>query len=168
MDIEIREIISSAFNGVSLGDGISLRQAQAIDNYGEGITDEEFKHLRINEITNDWSKVSFEELELNCIAHLDAEGYRYYIPAFMLSVLSHYESSSMRVIGTLGSLYPKEKMWFYHMERYSLLNQEQREAIAKYISVLPTLVSLDRDDLVIIERALKNYWAQYLKREIYI
>lgn len=168
MEKDIREIIHSAFSGVSLGNGTSLRQAQVIDNYGEGVTDEEFKRLTLNEITNDWSKIPFEELELNCVAHLDAEGYRYYIPAFMLSVLNHYESSSMRVIGTLSSLYPKEEMWFYHMERYSLLNQEQREAIAKYISVLPALVALERDDLVIVERAFKNYWAQYLKREIYI
>lgn len=86
MDKDIREMISSAFLGVSLGNGVSLRQAQVIDNYGNGVTDEEFEDLPKNEITNDWSRIAFEELELNCISHLDAEGYRYYIPAFMLSV----------------------------------------------------------------------------------
>jgi hypothetical protein len=168
MEINIREVITSAFSGVSLGGGASIRQAQVIDNYGEGVTDKEFNDIPLHEITTDWSKVPLEELELNCVAHLDAEGYRYYIPAFMLSVLSHYEPSSMRVIGTLSSLYPKEDMWFYHMERYSLLNEVQREAIAKYISILPQLVQLERYDLIIVERALKNYWYQYLRREIYI
>src|SRR5215469_15804011 len=49
-----------------------------------------------------------DELERNCIAHLDALGFRYYIPALMLSVLDHYEPLSMRVIGTLAGLYPKK------------------------------------------------------------
>jgi hypothetical protein len=168
MNKDIYQIIHAAFSNVSLGNGISLRQAQVIDNYGEGVTDEEFNNLTLNETTDDWSKVPLAELELDCLAHLDAAGFRYYIPAFMLSVLNHYEPSSMRVIGTLSSLYPKEEMWFFHMERYSLLSEPQREAIAQYICVLPTLVNLDREDLKIMERALKIYWHQYLRQEILV
>src|SRR5947208_2159101 len=94
--------IEAAFRGVTLGTGLSLRQAQAADAYLPSAP-----HAA-EEILDDWSQVSLEELERNCTEHLDAGGFRYYIPALMLSVLSHYESASMRVIGTLHGLYPKK------------------------------------------------------------
>jgi hypothetical protein len=161
---EIQQLIAAAFRGVVLGGGISLRQAQVIDRYGEGVTDAEFDRLPLQEITNDWSRVPLEELERDCVAHLDAEGYRYYIPAFMLSVLKKYDSSSMRVIGTLGSLYPKKDMWAYHMGQYAMLNQAQLEAIASYVSALPSLVPLDGEEKTIVPRALRNYWGQFVRQ----
>ena len=84
----LEDQIRAAFAGVELGRGISLRQAQVIDRYGEGVSDREFEALPKGEVTDDWSRVPFEELERDCIAHLDAEGLRYYIPALVLSVIS--------------------------------------------------------------------------------
>ena len=84
-------LIESAFAGVVLGQGISLRQAQVIDSYGKGVTDAEFARIPLQEITNDWSQVALEELDRDCVAHLDAEGFRYYIPALMLALVSRYE-----------------------------------------------------------------------------
>jgi len=49
-----------------------------------------------------------DELEIKSLAHLDALGFRYYIAALMLSVLDRYESSNLRVIGTLSGFYPKK------------------------------------------------------------
>jgi len=84
------------------------------------------------------SQVPLDELERDCIAHLDAGGFRYYIPALMLSVLKHYDSASMRVIGTLNSLYPKkDHSWEYQMLRYSLLNHAQKTAIARFLEAVP-------------------------------
>jgi ribosomal protein S16 len=96
------------------------------------------------------------------VAHLDAAGFRYYIPAYMLSIIDAYEPSSMRVIGTLGALYPKKDRWQHHMDRYSLLNEAQRGAIASFLDALPDLVDLDHDDAKIVPRALRNYWHQFL------
>jgi len=78
-DIEIA--LQEAFRGVVLGSGISLRQAQIIDNQGAGISKEAFTVLPHSEVTTNWQGVSFQELERNCIAHLDADGFRYYVPA---------------------------------------------------------------------------------------
>jgi hypothetical protein len=120
--------------------------------------------LHAEKFVDDWSQVPLDELERDCIAHLDASGFRYYIPALMLSVLSHYESSSMRVIGTLGALYPKkDNSWEYHMHRYSLLNTAQKPAIAQFLAALPKLVELDSEDQKVVPRALRNYWGQYLQ-----
>ena len=155
--------IRNAFQGVTLGRGISLRQAQLIDSRDiDRNTD--FASLARQETTDDWSRVPFEELERNCVAHLDAPGFRYYIPALMLSVLSHYDSSSMRVIGTLTGLYPKQSdVLEYHTHRYSLFTPDQKAAIARFLTELPKLVELDSEDQKIVERALRNYWSEYLQ-----
>ena len=154
VEIEIR----MAFRGVTLGRGISLRQAQFADRFQDTIWNANSASLAHGEITDDWSQVPMDELESDCIAHLDAFGFRYYIPALMLSVLNHYESSSMRVIGTLSGLYPKkDSNWEYMMHRYSLLDPAQKTAIARFLAALPKLVELDFEDQKIVPRALSNY-----------
>lgn len=72
-------------------------------------------------------------------------------------------TSSMGVIGTLTGLYPKkDDSWNYHMHRYSLLNAPQKAAIARFLVELPKLVELDSEDQRTVERALRNYWGEYL------
>lgn len=100
--------IQQAFHGVTLDKGMSLRRAQYADRFQDAVWNAHSTSLSKGEITNDWSQVSLDELERDCIALLDPFGFRYYIPALMLSVLDHYDSSSMRVIGTLSGLYPKK------------------------------------------------------------
>jgi len=74
--------------------------------------------------------VPLKELESESIAHLDVLGFRYDIPALMLSVLGRYESSNLRVIGTLKGVYPKkDNRWEYHMHRYGVRDQEVRAAL---------------------------------------
>jgi len=81
----------------------------------------------------------------------------------MLSVLSHYDGTSMRVIGTLSSLYPRrDEGWEYHMHRYSLLTRSQKVAIAGFLEALSKLVDLNFEDQKIVPRALRNYWGEYL------
>lgn len=166
--LQIRRAVESeirtAFYGVTLGRGISLRQAQLADNIRDAVRSASTAPTTHQEITDDWSRVPEEELERNCIAHLDALGFRYYIPALMLSVLNHYDASSMRVVGTLTSLYPKKgNRWEHHIHRYSLLNTTQKAAIARFLAELPKLVGLDFESQKVAERALHNYWGEYLQ-----
>jgi hypothetical protein len=166
--LQIRRAIESeirtAFRGVTLGRGISLNRAQFADDFQDAPQNLPSASPAQGEIANDWSRVPLEELEKDGIAHLDAEGFRYYIPALMLSVLNHYNSASMRVIGTLGALYPKkDNSWEYHMPRYSLLNAAQKTAIARFLAALPKLVELDYEDQKVVPRALHNYWGEYLQ-----
>jgi hypothetical protein len=156
--------IRKAFRGVTLGKGMSLRQSQLADRAYYGVGGMDAAPPSHAEITDDWSQVPMDELERCCIAHLDASGFRYYIPALMLSVLNHYDSSSMRVIGTLSGLYPKkDNSWAYSMERYSLLNPVQKTAIARFLEALSQLVELDFQDQKIVPRALRNYWGESLQ-----
>lgn len=157
----VEQRIREAFSGVALGSGISLRQAAVIDNYGEGVTDEEFSLLPLSEETMNWDHVTFAELESDNVAHLDPLGFRFYLPAFMISVIDAYDSCSMRVIGTLGALYPQDHIAEYHMPRYECLSYEQKQAVAYFLKALPELVELDFDDTKIIEQAL-GYWSAFL------
>jgi hypothetical protein len=159
----VESAIRTAFRGITLDRGISLRQAQSIDGFRAAL-DNNGSVVPGAEITNDWSRVPLDELERDCCAHLDALGFRYYIPALMLSVLDHYEPSSMRVIGTLTGLYPKKgNSWEYHIHRYSLLNAAQKAAIARFLVALPKLVELDSEGQKLVSRALRNYWDEYLQ-----
>jgi hypothetical protein len=161
--LAIENAIAVAFRKVVLGRGISLRQAQAIDNTRHVIRQEEFLALRRGEVTDDWSRLPPGELERDCVAHLDAEGFRYYIPALMLSVLTNYDPASMRVIGTLSALYPKKDNWEYHISRYSLLTPAQKSAIAGFLAALPELVELSGEDRRTVPRAMRNYWHEFLR-----
>jgi hypothetical protein len=87
---EVEAAIRSAFAGVRLGPGVSLQQARFIDVYLDGITEEEFEALPEHETTDDWTAIPESALVCDSIAHLDADGLRYYLPALMLWLLDHY------------------------------------------------------------------------------
>lgn len=95
----------------------------------------------------------------DCIAHLDAEGLRYYLPALMLSVVADYDAGSMRVIGTISALDPRGA---YGDRRLEMLNDEQRQAIACFLKSLPELVELTHRDAKVVSRSLSAYWKRFL------
>jgi len=153
--------IRDAFQGVQLGKGTSAGQTEVIDRYGEGCKPLQFEAIPLREVTNDWMSIPPDELERVQIAHLDAEGFRYYLPALMLSVLDDYDPCSLRVIGTLSALYPKPEHWHYHMERYKQLSAVQKGAIAAFLVGLPSLLTLSLEDQKLVARATRNYWDQF-------
>lgn len=155
----VEQQIREAFKEVTLGGGVSLCQAQVADRYGEGFTEAELSVLVHPEITDDWARVPFSDLDSDCIAHLDAEGLRYYLAPLMLSVIEHYEAGSMRVIGTIGALDPRSA----HGEtRFALFSNEQRKAIGYFLKILPELVNLWNEDAKVASRSLRTYWERFL------
>ncbi len=155
----IEQQIRQAFTGVTLGGGISLCHAKVADRAGDGFSDEELAGLLHPEITDDWTRVPFAELDSDCIAHLDAAGLRYYLPALMLSVLDKYVAGSMRVIGTLSALDPRGP---YGEKRFTLFTEDQRSAVAAFLRALPVLVELWDEHQKVAMRSLHRYWGQYL------
>jgi hypothetical protein len=151
--------IRVAFRGVVLGRGVSLRQAQIADCYGDDVREESFDHLPPEEPKQDWTRIQLREDNSDCIAHLDAEGLRYYLPALMLSVLADYDAGSMRVIGTISALDPRGT---YGDRRLEMLNHEQRQAIACFLRALSELVKLSHADAKVVSRSLSAYWKQFL------
>jgi hypothetical protein len=169
---EIEAAIRSAFADVRLGSGVSLRQAQAIDESIFGMDVPNFGALLRSEVTDDWTHVPEEELVRDCIAHLDADGLRYYLPALMLWLLDHYDDddrlfrdgADMTMIGTIGALAPSAQFAASHWRIFDGFTVEQRKAIASYLESLPLHVDLDYRDATDVARSLDQYWAQFLTR----
>jgi hypothetical protein len=167
---EIEAAIRSAFAGVRLGSGVSLRQSKVIDNYGRGYTQAEFDALRRSEVIDDWTRVPDEELIQGVVPHLDPDGLRYYLPALMLWMLAHHDDvdlwrseADMTVIGTTSTIAPFAEFAGRIFDVFdSSFSLAQRNAIASYVEALPRLVHLDREEGTRVERSLKRYWGQYL------
>jgi hypothetical protein len=162
--------IRSAFAGVQLGSGVSLRQAQVIDGYILGLSEAELEALPRSDLTEDWTAIPDSELLGDCVAHLDAEGLRYYLPALMIWLLDHYddedrlftEGADMTAIGTISALAPSSEFEASSWQIYDGFTPAQRAAIASYIEKLPRLVELDLEDATRVARSLERYWAQFL------
>ena len=154
----IRSSFRAAFSGVVLGHGISIRQSEATDHYGEGFTRQEYRDLPNGEVTSDWERIPMHELERACVGHFDAEAYRYYIPALAMSVIDGYDGTSMRVIGALMSL----RADGHHKRMYTLLSTEQKAAIALFLAHVPEVVTFMFNEATDIAKDRANYWDEYL------
>lgn len=161
---ELEAMIREAFNGVRLDGGTSLLQAEVMDNYGEGVTDKEFAALPLQEITDNWAALSPETLaKYSYLPHMDAKGFRYYIPAFMINSLRGYDSLDT-LTEAISALYPSldKDSWDYAMMHYSQLDNDQLRAVAKFLKWLPEIIELGWEDQTRAERAIRNFWHQYL------
>jgi hypothetical protein len=154
-------LINDAFQNVVLGDGTSILQTQVISNYGEGYTDHEFDDLKMTENVANWKILTTKELEKLEGVYLDAEGFRYYIPALMVEIINNYRYMSNISNVTVFILDPFNRKTnnanFYAYDRYALLDQPQRNAIIAFLSNISNLVNLGEGDALSIESA-RVYW----------
>lgn len=159
--------IRAAFGGVRLGRGVSLSVAELIDEWADPALVES---LIGREPDEDWADITAAELErADCIAHLDAEGLRYYLPALMLWLLDHYDEAQsgylkgdMAVIGTISTLDQRDRHPFGFLE---LLTPHQRRAVARYVRALPELVELGHEDGARMARAWRDVWSREVVEE---
>jgi hypothetical protein len=164
---DIQEAIRTAFAKVRLRSGVSLRQAQSIDGTIFGL-EPTYVGREPDEITDDWMRVAESELLRDNIAHLDADGLRYYLPALMLWLLDHYDEdrwlsgSDMTAIGTIGAIAPEQQFATSLWAIYDAFTAEQRTAIASYVEALPRLVRLDHQDAMSVARSMDDYWRRFL------
>jgi hypothetical protein len=158
---ELKAVIDAAFSGVSLGEGVSLRQAEAIDNNGEGLSEEEYKKLRQYGCTDDWKRVDLYEWTPS-ITFLDSLGYRYYIPAYMCSLIDNPAPGDLLEICTLQSMYTCEKHRDYQLAKFANLNFDQKRAIALFLEWHMNQSETYPEDRARSLRAIADYWHAYL------
>jgi hypothetical protein len=80
--------VEAAFDGVALGNGVSLHQARAMDDYAP---DAEIAAARALDTEDRWQDVPDKKLDRlsDTLPFMDAERFRFYLPRFMLFALTH-------------------------------------------------------------------------------
>lgn len=83
---ELIPVIRTAFQGVTLGDGIGLLEANGRDDYA---SDKELAELRAKDERTDWQNIKIEQLNYYYVAptYMDARGYYFHLPALLIADL---------------------------------------------------------------------------------
>lgn len=120
--------ITSAFDGVSRGNGITLHEARAMDNYA---SPQEQRAARLYDTERRWQDVPDADIVDCCsaLSFLDKDGFRYYLPAFMIYSLKHWGDDWERILSTCE---------FHLLQDYpKSLRQSEPEAIAEKYQFTP-------------------------------
>jgi hypothetical protein len=144
----LRMRIRDAFEGVSLGDGVGLYQAQGIDDHDSA---EVCQSLRLGDEKNDWQRITIEDLNrcYSSLSFFDAAGMRFHLPAFLLAEIdgAYKFDLAMDFID----------MSDHKMQQYSLFTVQQKGAIGDYLRFIQ-----DQPghwlDVYKIDFALECYW----------
>ena len=154
--------ISQAFGKVLRGQGISLHEADALDSYA---SDDQRKQAKLLDTDVHWWEIPPQQLERfsGVLIYTNAEGFRYYIPAYMTVALRTFQSGSLLVDVTISSLFPVTPN---ASERYALLNDNQKQCIARFL----WFMAMETEDHWINKlkvynatRALEDLWYPYLE-----
>jgi hypothetical protein len=143
--------IRNAFEDVRLGDGVSLHQARALDDWepaARALT------ARENDREMNWYDLAEEKLRhfSDVFPFLDLRGWSFYIPAFMIWILKHEDDTAGDDRGLDYSAV------FSLTERDSgseLLTVSQREAVIAFLQHLARYSSSWRDEA---RAALNTIW----------
>ena len=115
--------VREAFAGVTLGGGVGLSEAQALEDYA---SNEVRAACRAGDEKSDWSAIPLKDLNRHSgsPSFLDAEGMRFHLPAYM--------------IADLDGDYRHEFAPYLRgcQERFSLLTPLQRNAVEMYLRAI--------------------------------
>ena len=156
------ELITAAFADVPRGTGISLHEAAAIDKYA--MPDERMSG-RAQDTERCWQDVPAQDIEDNypVLTYMDAEGFRYYLPAFMVWSLKNYQTSAS--VSTEAPIYEldvsgDEDKRKRKMDQFRLFSEEQRIAACRFLRFMSKQTAADAK---MAQPALDSYWAQFCK-----
>ena len=136
--------ITTAFDGVSRANSVSLSEARVIDDCGTG-SYEERAEARKQDTETRWQDVSDHDICTGnwCLSFLDDIGFRYYIPAYIVWFLRNIDNEDPEAPSyssdTFDSLIYALKandgggLDEFHLSKYKLFTPEQSKAIAHFL-----------------------------------
>src|SRR6185437_3263882 len=147
--IQLLDLISAAFPVGATHAVLSLRQGDEIDSHETPTPDD---------LPVDWRLVSERELDEHQwgFTHLDAESWRFYLPAFLAYSVRHFSRGESLVIGAcLSNLRPPDRV----PSRFATLTERQRQAV---VSVLEFLAFGCKSDFTADAcQVLEEYWIEH-------
>lgn len=158
---QIIQLITKAFADVKLGNGISLEQVKIMDESSIG---DPIKKVPSVDSERHWSEIPSEILRKYwALSYLDNEGFRYYIPAFMIQELKDFKQDEPYVrSGIIFQLYPNKKhQWDFSINRYSLLTPKMKQATYYFLQFFAENLPWGTEDKTNAERAIRNYWGEF-------
>jgi uncharacterized protein DUF6714 len=127
-----------------------------------GLTGERLAKERKRDTDTHWTEIPGETISrfYSALSFMDAEGFCYYIPAYMNWTLQNYRASnSASTDSTISALWTNTKR---ADKRYALLTDEQRACIARFLWFMATAAADGRADASAATRALEDHWYPFL------
>lgn len=124
--------INMAFDGIELGDGVSLNMAEFKERGGRR---PEYRDAAIHDERKDWKKISNSILE-NCTIlfnFTDAHGFRFYIPAYMRWCVHNVGSDCIIGDYTIYAIDPEKFENLHSLPMKSFMTNNQLEAMTKFL-----------------------------------
>jgi hypothetical protein len=163
---EIRDGIAAhirrAFQNVNRKGGVSLHEADVIDDYG---SETQKKQARTLDTENSWEQVPWDDIQHFhwALSFLDPIGFRYYLPAYMVFALHNPNTESAESVIfqlSVGTGNPKN----HSTKRFELLNDDQSCAVCEFLryEVAREQPANPRSSA---RKALK-YWNRFCNRDL--
>ena len=154
--------IRKAFADVTRLGGVSLHEADVIDDYG---SQQQRKAARELDKDHAWWEVPDVDIARYhwILSFLDGTGFRYYIPAYMTWTLKYYaESESMSGDMTIYTLDCGESLSDSKKQYFRLLNREQSEAVCAFLRFMEDDPAGMADSDAAFG-ALKRHWGEFCR-----
>jgi len=151
------EEITAAFRHVERGNGTTLHEARAMDDYRSV---EEQREARALDTDLHWWEIPKRKLEeLNdAFGFLDAEGLRYYLAPFLIYSLEYPESDWPVGDSAAFSLARRDRI-----PDFAILCEAQSKMIARYLHFVSVVNRMEGGIIAeSADEALQNYWSRFL------
>jgi hypothetical protein len=146
--------IAKAFAGVTLEDGVGLKEADAIDEYADNAMRQQYRQ---EDEKYEWSAIPPEKLERyhGSPAFFDPKGMRFHLPAFLIAQLN---GKSIDMNGYLCAFWLELKEAHLNIN-FCLLSAQQRAAVCHFLYAV--LEDPDEDYYAIeIQKAINEFWGK--------
>lgn len=144
---ELIKEIDHAFDGVKLGNGVGLFEAQAIDDYEP---DDRVAEMRLGDEKDDWRKITAKDINRcgTSPSFFDSEGMRFHLPALMLYEINQSEYEDLEFDGPdlIFHLQSAVSGGSYSSEQFSLLNERQTQCVISFIEYCLSTIYKDQVD----------------------
>lgn len=144
---DVQTEIKTAFSNVTLGSGIGLWEAQAIDDYES--REVQIKNRNRDE-KEDWSRISHDDLQRchSSLSFFDADGMRFHLPAFIIASMDNKVDDPLFHLTHLDD---------YAKSKFTTLTHRQTKATVMYLNWCAEQEEFEFE-LPAIQKALIEFW----------